>query len=97
MLHHFHQLIELQESQQIFSEIDKNPRNLPLPDIKSNLHTWRERLPNSWESASYWSGIVSWRSFVFQRMLKSLDQQGQLLFLSFSDAIPNFLLLCSCV
>mgnify|MGYP007078441098 CR=1 FL=1 len=31
------------------------------------------RLPNSWESANFWSGIVIWRSHIFQTMLQTLN------------------------
>ena len=82
MLHHFQQIIELQESLRIISEISRaipprtgNPNSvsMPLQEIKANLHTWRERLPNSWESANFWSGIVIWRSHIFQTMLQTLN------------------------
>lgn len=34
------------------------------PELKATLYTWRERLPNKWDSLKEWDDIFSWRTEV---------------------------------
>ena len=71
--HLFHQFAEAQESAQMISDIHQcssssssHPqRHRQVPDFKSILSSWRERLPNVWESLLRWDDILTWRSHVF--------------------------------
>lgn len=47
--------------------------NFPISFIFCRLG----RLPNTWESADFWSGIVIWRSYVLQRILRILELAKQ--------------------
>lgn len=52
MMHHFQQILELRESYKIITDIDKRSEDLPFGDVKSSLHTWRERWSDSFYPAS---------------------------------------------
>ncbi|KZP00081.1 FAT-domain-containing protein [Calocera viscosa TUFC12733] len=68
LLHHFQQLVELQESQQIFHSIQNTQAsNLEKKsgELKVILQGWRERLPNPWDDIQIWSDLVAWRQHMF--------------------------------
>eukprot|EP00948_MAST-09A_sp_MAST-9A-sp1_P003007 g3007.t1 len=61
----FQQLVELQESAQIMVEMNTKSQQHTLPDLKSILSTWRERLPNPCDSMLVWENLLMWRKHVF--------------------------------
>ncbi|EJU06480.1 hypothetical protein DACRYDRAFT_19621 [Dacryopinax primogenitus] len=68
LFHHFQQLVELQESQQIFHSIQNTQAtNLEKKsgELKVILQGWRERLPNPWDDIQIWSDLVAWRQHMF--------------------------------
>lgn len=36
--------------------------------MKSVLSTWRDRLPNAWESTIVWGDILTWRQYIFTQI-----------------------------
>ena len=66
VLHDFHRIVSVRESAKIMEDIhgvNRQPHS--IQDIKSILHTWRERLPNEWEDIVMWGDILTWRQHVF--------------------------------
>jgi len=68
LLQMFQQFQELQESAQMLMELNNAQRSNQLPDLASILVTWRERLPNYWESLPAWNDLVSWRNHMFSHI-----------------------------
>jgi hypothetical protein len=73
LLHLFHQLVELRESGQIMVEVNHNASQRTLPDFKAILGTWRERLPNRWDSLRVWDDIFCWRTEVFKTITSNFN------------------------
>jgi transformation/transcription domain-associated protein len=65
LLQYFQQILELQESAQIVKELSSVARHQSVPDLKSALNIWRERLPNRWEDVTAWNDVMTWRQHVF--------------------------------
>ncbi|KAI8989366.1 hypothetical protein BDB01DRAFT_537511 [Pilobolus umbonatus] len=68
LLHIFQQYLELHEASQIFNSlVNTNAQNLEQrsTEIRSTLSTWRDRLPNVWDSINMWSDTVAWRQHIF--------------------------------
>lgn len=72
LLHLFHKFSELTESASMMYEIQTNlnaqsnaSKAKTLPDFKNILSTWRERLPNKWDSILLWDDILAWRCHMF--------------------------------
>jgi len=64
----FQQFIEIQESQQILTGIaptTQGPRTQLIPELKSIISSWRERLPNKWDDINMWNDLLSWRQHIF--------------------------------
>jgi transformation/transcription domain-associated protein len=61
----FQQIVELKESSQIIKDINGSNKHQSIPDIKTTLTTWRERLPNKWDDLLVWNDLLAWRQHVF--------------------------------
>ena len=73
LLHLFHKFSELQESAQMMTEMQSANSQRQLPDFKNTLSTWRERLPNKWDSIVLWDDILTWRSHMFQMVTQTFN------------------------
>jgi hypothetical protein len=76
LLHLFHELIEVHESGQLLNEAIQHSRALTYPDLRTVAHTWRDRLPNEWDSISDWDDVMRWRAHVFQSVQKAFVSWG---------------------
>jgi len=76
LLHLFHELIEVHESSQLLHEAIQHSRALTYPDLSMVAHTWRNRLPNDWDSISDWDDIMRWRDHVFLTIQKAFSSWG---------------------
>ena len=65
LLQLFHELIEVHESGQLLHEAVEHSRSRTFPDLRAMVYTWRNRLPNEWETMSSWDNIMRWREFCF--------------------------------
>ena len=65
LLRLFHRLVELRESGQIMVEVSSHNRKKTYPDLKNVLATWRERLPNEWDSLDVFDDLFTWRGHMF--------------------------------
>eukprot|EP00466_Bigelowiella_natans_P000476 jgi/Bigna1/33130/e_gw1.1.3.1 len=65
LLHRFHILVELKESIGIIHELNNYRRQNQVPNLKTFITTWRERLPNKWEEIPVWSEVTTWRNQMF--------------------------------
>jgi hypothetical protein len=65
LLHLFHELIEIHESSQLLHEAFQHSRALTYPDLRTVARTWRNRLPNDWDSMSDWDDILKWREYIY--------------------------------
>lgn len=61
-------LIEVQESAQVVFDITASNRHQSISEVKSVLSTWRDRLPNPWESTIIWGDILAWRQYIFTQI-----------------------------
>lgn len=76
LLHLFHELIEVHESGQLLHESMQHSCARTYPDLRTVSHTWRERLPNDWDSLSKWDDIMRWREHVFLSVQKAFSSWG---------------------
>ncbi|OQR95529.1 phosphatidylinositol kinase (PIK-L3) [Thraustotheca clavata] len=65
LLHLFHQFVEVKESIQMMTDIKLASQQHNLPNLKSSINTWRERLPNKHDPILLWDDILTWRSHMF--------------------------------
>mmetsp|Transcript_5035 Transcript_5035/g.15290 ORF Transcript_5035/g.15290 Transcript_5035/m.15290 type:complete len:1836 (+) Transcript_5035:6483-11990(+) len=65
LLELFHELIEVHESGQLLHEALEHARSRTRPDIRVLVQTWRNRLPNLWDTMIAWDNILTWREFCF--------------------------------
>jgi len=63
-----HRLVETRESGQVMVEAATHSKIRTLPNLKNLLTTWRERIPNEFESISVWEDLFTWRAHVFSAM-----------------------------
>eukprot|EP00033_Pygsuia_biforma_P002966 GCRY01003267.1.p1 GENE.GCRY01003267.1~~GCRY01003267.1.p1 ORF type:complete len:3020 (-),score=82.64 GCRY01003267.1:164-9223(-) len=68
LLPRFQLLVEVEESTILLQSIISNSYKRPqiTHDLRALFSTWRERLPNLWESSSCWTMILSLRFRVFE-------------------------------
>jgi transformation/transcription domain-associated protein len=65
-------------------KVSKASRERSFPDLKPTLHTWREKLPNSWDPFCEWDAMLTWRLCIFKMTLqmhesvKEADKLAQL-------------------
>jgi hypothetical protein len=82
ILFFFYRATEVRESIVMMSEIaSKGSRDRALPDLKTNLSSWRERLPEAWDGLLKWEQIIQWRNQVFsivRGMYQSVSDECQL-------------------
>eukprot|EP00026_Physarum_polycephalum_P000015 Phypoly_transcript_00015.p1 GENE.Phypoly_transcript_00015~~Phypoly_transcript_00015.p1 ORF type:complete len:3639 (+),score=586.09 Phypoly_transcript_00015:159-11075(+) len=78
LLQYFQQILELQESAQIVKELSSVARHQSVPDLKSALNIWRERLPNRWEDVTAWNDVMTWRQHVFQLINNAFKSLAEL-------------------
>ena len=73
LLQRAQRITELMESTMALDDIGKAARQgiSTLPNFKNFISTWRERLPNQWESVTVWSDILVWRSLMFNIIAQS--------------------------
>mmetsp|Transcript_5494 Transcript_5494/g.16211 ORF Transcript_5494/g.16211 Transcript_5494/m.16211 type:complete len:1091 (-) Transcript_5494:103-3375(-) len=71
LLHLFHELIEVHESSQLLHEALQHSRARTYPDLRTLAHTWRDRLPNDWDSLSDWDDIMRWREHIYISVKKA--------------------------
>ncbi|CCF50080.1 hypothetical protein NDA11_006772 [Ustilago hordei] len=74
LLQIFQQFVELQEASTIFASLaNTNATNLDQrsAELKAQMQTWRERLPNLWDDINAWSDLVAWRQHVFGAINKA--------------------------
>lgn len=77
----FQQLVELQESSRILSELNALSRNgngttnveQKIDNVRLILNTWRERLPLQHESLIVWNDILTWRNHVHAVVVNVLE------------------------
>ncbi|KAJ1989114.1 transcription-associated protein 1 [Dimargaris cristalligena] len=73
-LHLFQLFVELQDAQNMYASLETTTTSnieVKSHDLKTNLQTWRERLPNSWDDIQLWSDIVAWRQHTFTAINKT--------------------------
>ena len=79
LLHTFHRVVELRESMNMIAEVMKSSLGgkggLP-PELKGNLLTWRERLPEMWEDMHQWDSLLHWRVETFSLIKKSFQSRN---------------------
>jgi hypothetical protein len=79
LLHTFHRVVELRESMNMIAEVMKSSLvgkgGLP-PDLKGNLLTWRERLPEVWDDMHKWDSLLHWRVETFSLIKKSFQSRS---------------------
>jgi hypothetical protein len=82
MLHFFHRAVEIRDSITMMNDIGtKSSKDKSLPDFKTNLITWRDRLPNSSDNFMAWEQILQWRAQFFQTikgMYHTITDEAQL-------------------
>jgi hypothetical protein len=82
LLHFFHRVVEVRDSMTMMNEIgSKSSKDRNLPDFKSNLVTWRDRLPDSSDNFMKWEQILQWRTQLFQtvkNMYHAVTDEAQL-------------------
>ena len=71
-------LVECREATSIIMKITKSNQSDNVPDLKSTLSTWRERLPNKWEDMTVWDDLLSWRGHTFDFIMKNFHQEEAL-------------------
>ncbi|CAM9892196.1 unnamed protein product [Choristocarpus tenellus] len=59
-------MVELRESGQIMTDMTRHRMLNKVPEFKTILYTWRERLPNKWDGLKDWDDIFCWRAEVFR-------------------------------
>lgn len=77
----FQQLVELQESRRILSELNALSRHgnttinveQKIDNVRLILNTWRERLPSQHESLTTWNDILTWRNHVHAVVVNVLE------------------------
>ena len=77
----FQQLVELQESTRILSELNALSRHgaggvnvdQKIDNIRLILNAWRERLPSVHEPLPFWNDILTWRNHVHAVVVNVLD------------------------
>lgn len=82
ILHFCHRAVEIRDSITMMNEIGtKSNKDKSLPDFKTNLITWRDRLPNSSDNFMTWEQILQWRAQFFQTvksMYHTITDEAQL-------------------
>jgi len=79
LLQTFQQVVELQESSLILVEVNNTARGSQgsgFAELKHILQTWRERLPNKWDSISTWNDLLAWRNHIFMFATQSAAHGG---------------------
>ncbi|KAF8817871.1 non-specific serine/threonine protein kinase, partial [Cardiosporidium cionae] len=83
LLLQFQQYVELHESHKLVMEIS-NAFAKPgsVPEVRGVLNSWRDRLPNKWDTMQCWNDLFVWRNFIFsviqkivQSRIKSVEDQ----------------------
>ena len=73
ILQNFQQLCELYDASVICNTISNTTAsNLDqrAPELKLQLNTWRDRLPNFWDDITAWQELVTWRQHIFHLINK---------------------------
>eukprot|EP00941_MAST-03F_sp_MAST-3F-sp1_P001870 g1870.t1 len=73
-----HVLAECREATRIIAQISMTQHTEQVPDLKNILATWRERLPNKWESLSVWQDVLNLRSHTFATIMKNFQYEEAL-------------------
>lgn len=86
LLQQFQQLVELQESARVLSEISNGSKvQTPGPpqlaqvqgpggaymDLKDILETWRLRTPNEWDELTVWNDLLLWRNHMYNTVINA--------------------------
>ncbi|KAK6354722.1 hypothetical protein TWF696_003861 [Orbilia brochopaga] len=74
LLQTFQQIVELHDASVMYSSLaNTTASNLDLKsqELKQNLGTWRDRLPNTWDDINAWHDLVTWRQHVFTSINKT--------------------------
>ena len=78
LLHTCQRLVEVREALKIVRKIAQSKKISSVPDLKSVLSTWRERLPNKFDDTTAWSDIMKWRDHTFKYITKSFTPEDAL-------------------
>ena len=78
LLHLCQMLVETREAFKIVRKIQVSNSDNSVPDLKSILSTWRERLPNKFDDTTSWSDIMRWRGHTFHYIMGSFRQEDAL-------------------
>jgi len=79
LLHTFHRVVELRESMNMIAEVMKSTlvgKGGTPPDLKGNILTWRERLPEVWDDMHQWDSLLHWRVETFSLIKKSFQSRN---------------------
>ena len=78
LLHNFHRIVELRESMTLIAEAMKSTLvgKGSFPDLKGNLLTWRERLPEMRDDMLQWDTLLHWRAETFSLIKKSFQSRN---------------------
>lgn len=79
LLHTFHRVVELRESMNMIAEVMKSTlvgKGGSPPDLKGNILTWRERLPEVWDDMHQWDSLLHWRVETFSMIKKSFQSRN---------------------
>ena len=77
----FQQLVELQESSKILSELNALGKNgnssvnvtEKVENIRVVLNTWRERVPSPHEPLTFWNEVLTWRNHIHGVVVNVLE------------------------
>ncbi len=78
LLHNCQRLVEVREALKIVRKIAQSKKVSSVPDLKSVLSTWRERLPNKFDDTTAWSDIMRWRDHTFKYITRSFTPEDAL-------------------
>lgn len=85
LLHYMQRIVELEESIDMLREVIFIKPNQTLPDFKSLLKAWRERLPHQWDSLDRWDAILCWRNHFFSFVYPLYEKRFSALMVSASQ------------
>ncbi|KAK6523766.1 hypothetical protein TWF281_001738 [Arthrobotrys megalospora] len=74
LLQTFQQIVELHDASVMYASLaNTTSANLDIKsqELKQNLGTWRDRLPNVWDDINAWHDLVTWRQHVFSSINKT--------------------------
>lgn len=60
-------VIEVSETRSVLCSLGMNSPGSQVPDLSKLISTWRERIPNVWESLPVWHELFSWRIHSFEK------------------------------